>query len=68
MRRGEIAFAEWWEPCLHLDITLEQLASDHSIPDGPDVARIEAWTVAAHQAAWDDDPTIAHEPSDNHKR
>ena len=51
-RRGEVPFDEWWHRTLDLDAQLERAESDGSLPDGPDGARIEAWSVATHQAVW----------------
>jgi hypothetical protein len=52
VRRGEVAFQEWWDRCLALDATLEAMADDDSLPEGPDRARIEAWAVRTHLEAW----------------
>jgi hypothetical protein len=52
VRRGEVAFGEWWDRCLALDATLEAMAGDESLPPGPDPALIEAWTVRAHLDWW----------------
>lgn len=37
---------DWWTRCLDLDGQLEQLASDVSHAAGPDLERIEAWSIA----------------------
>jgi hypothetical protein len=52
VRRGEVPFDEWWHRTLDLDAQLERAESDGSLPDGPDGARIEAWSIATHQAVW----------------
>lgn len=52
VRRGDVGFDEWWKRCLDLDAQLENVEADSSIPSTPDRARIEAWTVNAHQRAW----------------
>ncbi|HTX00888.1 MAG TPA: hypothetical protein VMD59_19055 [Acidimicrobiales bacterium] len=52
LRRGEVAFDDWWARSLQLDASLEELLSDEALPDGPDRRRIEAWSVRAHLAQW----------------
>lgn len=52
VRRGEVPFEEWWERCLSLDAKLASMESDSALPEGPDRARIDAWSVAAHLDAW----------------
>ena len=52
VRRGEVAFAEWWSRSLELDAELEALAEDDSIPAEPDRRAIEEWSVATHLAFW----------------
>jgi hypothetical protein len=52
VRRGEVPFEQWWERCLELDRRLEQMAADDAVPEGPDRARIEAWSVQTHLAFW----------------
>ncbi len=55
VRYGRVEFDEWWERCLQLDAALEALEDDDSLPAGPDLARIEAWSVSAHQRCWSGD-------------
>ena len=52
VRHGEIGFDEWWDRSLELDAQLAILEQDQSIRPGPDRARIEAWSVVAHQRFW----------------
>ena len=52
VRRGDVTFDEWWARVLELDARLERLEDDASIPESPDRARIEAWSVATHRAVW----------------
>jgi hypothetical protein len=52
VRRGEVAFAEWWSRSLELDAELEALAEDDSIPPEPDRGAIEEWSVATHLEFW----------------
>jgi hypothetical protein len=52
VRRGDVAFGEWWERVLELDATLGRMESDESIPEHCDSARIEAWTVSTHLDFW----------------
>jgi uncharacterized protein len=52
VRRGEVSFDDWWERVLGLDAQLERLASDESIPAGPDRTQIEMWSVATHLRVW----------------
>lgn len=52
VRRGEVPFDEWWERTLALDASLERLASDETVPAGPDRSRIEAFSTHAHRRAW----------------
>ena len=52
VRRGEVAFEEWWSRSLELDAELEALAEDDSIPPEPDRAAIEEWSVATHLEFW----------------
>jgi hypothetical protein len=51
-RRGEVPFDDWWKRCLGLDARLVDLEGDDSLPDGPDRARIEAWSTTTHLAMW----------------
>jgi hypothetical protein len=53
VRRGDVAFDEWWARSLELDRVLERLAGDDCYPIGPDKERIERWTVHAHRSQWD---------------
>jgi hypothetical protein len=52
VRRGDVAFDDWWRRCLELDAALEQLADDATVPAGPDRARISAWSADAHRRHW----------------
>lgn len=52
VRRGEVAFDEWWTRVLDLDARLAQLEDDPGIPETADRTRIEAWSVATHRAVW----------------
>lgn len=52
VRRGEIPFEEWERRWHDLDTQLERLAGDDTFPAGADRARIEAWSVQTHLAAW----------------
>ena len=52
VRHGEIEFDDWWDQVLELDARLEAMIDDSRFPDGPDRSRIEAWSVATHQAVW----------------
>ena len=54
VRRGEVSLEDWEVRVAELDAGLERLQSDESIPAGPDVARIEAWSVDAHLRLWSD--------------
>jgi hypothetical protein len=53
VRRGDVAFVDWWDRCLRLDAQLEAFESDDRIPPGADGDRITRWSVAAHRAAWE---------------
>jgi hypothetical protein len=52
VRRGDVAFDEWWQRCLALDAQLERFAEDDSLPVGPDRAQIETWAVETHLLWW----------------
>jgi hypothetical protein len=52
VRRGDVAFDEWWARCLELDDRLAGLAVDERLPSGPDRRRVEAWCVDAHIRHW----------------
>jgi len=52
VRRGEVAFDDWWSTVLRLDRELEALEGDERFPPGPDRPRIERWTIATHQRVW----------------
>jgi hypothetical protein len=52
VRRGEVPADDWWDRCRALDADLDQLEEDDSIPEGPDRARIERWSVQAHVGQW----------------
>lgn len=52
VRHGEIEFDDWWDRVLELDAQMESMLDDTSIPEGPDRARIEDWSVQTHQAIW----------------
>ena len=53
VRRGEVAFADWWARLQALDARLAAMAADETLPAAPDRARIEAWSVATHRRWWD---------------
>jgi hypothetical protein len=52
VRRGEVSIEEWDAKVADLDGALVRLGSREDIPAGPDVARIEAWSVDAHLRLW----------------
>jgi hypothetical protein len=52
VRRGEVAFTEWWDRTLELDAQLESLETDDTLPSTCDVQRIETWTIDAHLQFW----------------
>jgi len=52
VRRGDVAFDEWWQRTLQLDAELEAFETDEDIPPTADQGRITAWSVAAHRDAW----------------
>jgi hypothetical protein len=52
VRRGDVPFDEWRSRWQGLDAALEALADDESYPAGPDLARIEAWSVETHLRTW----------------
>ncbi|HET7490075.1 MAG TPA: nucleotidyltransferase domain-containing protein [Acidimicrobiales bacterium] len=52
VRRGDVPFEEWQKRCRSLDRRLEELASDESLPAGPDRSSIDAWAVATHLGWW----------------
>lgn len=52
VRRGEVPFEDWRRRCSELDAAMEQMSSEHSLPEGPDRGRIQAWTVSTHLARW----------------
>ena len=52
VRRGDVAFDDWWERCLDLDAHLAALADDESIPPSADRARIDAWSIDVHRRFW----------------
>jgi hypothetical protein len=56
VRRGDVAFDEWWERVLRLDALLEAKLGDDSIPERCDAAMIDAWMVATHLAFWEGEP------------
>ena len=53
VRRGDVAFDEWWQRCLALDSELAAMEADERLPTGPDAQRIARWSIAAHRAAWE---------------
>lgn len=59
VRRGDVAFGDWWERVLDLDAQLQDLIADDSIPLGPDRDRIEAWSVATHLRVWSTGPSAS---------
>lgn len=52
VRHGEVGFDEWWARALELDADLGHVADDRSLRPGPDVERIERWTVETHLRVW----------------
>lgn len=52
VRRGQIPFEDWWDRSLRLDAQLQALADDDTIPDGPDRAKIQQWSVDTHLKHW----------------
>lgn len=52
VRYGQVPFDEWWQRSLGLDAALEAIGNDDSIRPRPDQARIEAWSIEAHQRMW----------------
>lgn len=52
VRYGRVEFDDWWEQVLQLDADLEAVGDDASIRAGADRARIDAWSIAAHQRSW----------------
>jgi hypothetical protein len=52
VRRGDVAFDEWWARTLDLDTQLERLADDERHPAVGDRARIDAWSVSTHLGWW----------------
>ena len=53
VRYGRVEFDEWFERTVELDAALEALLADESVRPGPDVERIEAWSIATHQSIWE---------------
>jgi hypothetical protein len=51
-RRGDVSFDQWWDRCLVLDAELEAMATDETLPEGPDRGRIEPWIISTHLQAW----------------
>lgn len=52
LRRGDVAFEEWWSRSLELDAELGALAEDDSIPPGPNRGAIDHWSVRTHLEFW----------------
>lgn len=52
VRRGEIPIEEWEAKVAELDAALEAMRAREDIPAGPDVERIEVWSVDAHLRLW----------------
>ena len=52
VRHGRVPFDEWWARCLDLDARLATLEDDDRFRPGPDRARIDAWSTAAHRRRW----------------
>lgn len=52
VRYGRVEFDEWFERTVELDAALEALLDDESVPPGPNVQRIEDWSVNTHQSIW----------------
>lgn len=53
VRAGKVPFDDWWDKCLEVDDRVGRFANDESIRPGPDVARIERYSVWAHTDLWD---------------
>lgn len=53
VRRGEVSFDEWWKTTIALDAELERLGADESIREGPEVDRIETFSIDAHRSVWE---------------
>jgi hypothetical protein len=56
VRRGEVAFDDWWTRVLDLDNQLERRIDDDSLPASPDHQKIQAWSVATHLRLWSSQP------------
>lgn len=52
VRRGDVSFEEWWSRALELDAALEEIEGDESIPPGPNLEFIQAWSVNTHLSFW----------------
>lgn len=52
VRYGQVDFNTWWERALDLDAQLEAIGQDHSIRPDADRARINTWSIEAHQRSW----------------
>ena len=52
VRRGDIAFEDWWRRCLQLDAALEEMAADEEFPTGPDIKAITGWATQTHLEIW----------------
>jgi hypothetical protein len=52
VRRGSIPYDQWLARVRELDLQLEVLESDESLPAGPDRDWIDQWTISAHMRAW----------------
>jgi hypothetical protein len=57
VRRGDVPFEEWWRRTLQPDAELEDLRDTAEVPEGPDRAAIEAWSVRTHLAWWQTAPS-----------
>ncbi|SRR6266851_449184 len=52
VRSGEVPFDSWWRRALQLDADLEALLGDESIPEEPNRAVIQQWSIATHLRRW----------------
>lgn len=54
VRRGEVAFDDWWERSLALDARLAIIEEDPDVRPDADRRRIDAWSIDAHQRTWEE--------------
>lgn len=52
VRYGRVDFDSWWVRVLELDAHLEVIGRNDSIRPDADTARINGWSVEAHQRSW----------------